>query len=76
VNLAARLCSYAAAKQTIVSEAVAERIRNDPAFSLEALEPIKVKGKSASLNVYSVTRGTGAKPPMSPAREAVAEKAQ
>ena len=58
VNLAARLCSYAAARQTIVSEAVAERIRTNPAFRLEGLEPIKVKGKSAALNVYSVTRGT------------------
>jgi adenylate cyclase len=60
VNLAARLCSYAAAKQTIVSEAVAEKIRHDPAFRLDALEPIKVKGKSAALNVYSVTPGSRA----------------
>jgi len=59
VNLAARLCSYAAAKQTIVSEAVAGKIRTDPTFTLEALEPIKVKGKSGALSVYSVTRGPG-----------------
>ena len=58
VNLAARLCSYAAAKQTIVSDAVADRIRTNPAFRLEALEPIRVKGKSAALEVYSVTRGS------------------
>jgi adenylate cyclase len=57
VNLAARLCSYAAARQSIVSEAVAEKIRTNPAFRLDALEPIRVKGKSAALNVYSVTRG-------------------
>jgi adenylate cyclase len=55
VNLAARLCSYAAAKQTIVSDAVEAKIRDNPAFRLEGLEPIKVKGKSAALNVYSVT---------------------
>ena len=61
VNLAARLCSYAAARQSIVSEAVAEKIRTNPAFRLEALEPIRVKGKSAALNVYSVTRGTRAR---------------
>jgi adenylate cyclase len=60
VNLAARLCSYAAARQSIVSETVAERIRTNPAFRLEALEPIRVKGKSAALNVYSVTRAAGA----------------
>jgi len=63
VNLAARLCSYAAAKQTIVSEAVAAKIRTDSAFRLEALEPIKVKGKSSSLNVYSVTRSMAAEAP-------------
>jgi adenylate cyclase len=60
VNLAARLCSYAAARQSIVSEAVAEKVRANPAFQLEALEPIRVKGKSGALNVYSVTRGAGA----------------
>ncbi len=57
VNLAARLCSYAAARQTIVSEAVAEGIAGDAAFRLEALEPIRVKGKSAALKVFSATRG-------------------
>ncbi|HET7717747.1 MAG TPA: adenylate/guanylate cyclase domain-containing protein [Bauldia sp.] len=57
VNIAARLCSYAAARQTIVSEAVADKIGTDPRFRLESLEPIKVKGKSTQLNVYAVTRG-------------------
>jgi adenylate cyclase len=61
VNLAARLCSYAAARQTIVSDAVAEGIAGDPAFGLEALEPIRVKGKSAALKVFAATRG-GAEP--------------
>jgi adenylate cyclase len=57
VNLAARLCSYAAARQTIVSDSVAEGIAGDPAFGLEALEPIRVKGKSAALKVFAATRG-------------------
>jgi adenylate cyclase len=73
VNLAARLCSYAAARQTIVSEAVAEKIRANPAFALQALEPIRVKGKSAALNVYSVTRGAGA-PDRAAMNAGVAEK--
>lgn len=73
VNLAARLCSYAAARQSIVSEAVAGKVRGNPAFRLEALEPIRVKGKSAALNVYSVTRGTGELDPAA-ARAGVAEK--
>ena len=56
VNLAARLCSYAAAKQTIISEPVAEKIRAQPDFHLDALDPIKVKGKSNALNVFAVHR--------------------
>ena len=35
---------------------MADRIRTNPAFRLEGLEPIKVKGKSAALNVYAVER--------------------
>ncbi len=73
VNLAARLCSYAAARQSIVSAAVAEKVRTNPAFRLEALEPIKVKGKSASLNVFSVTRAR-AEADRAPPHAVVAEK--
>jgi len=72
VNLAARLCSYAAARQSIVSQAVADKIKNNPAFRLHGLEPIKVKGKSAALNVYSVTRSA---PAMATGHVPVAEKA-
>ena len=58
VNLAARLCSYAAPQQTIVSDVVAGQDQRPTGFSLEAMEPIRVKGKSAPLNVYAVTRET------------------
>jgi adenylate cyclase len=71
VNLAARLCSYAAPQQTIVSDAVAGQIGAATAFKLTAMEPIRVKGKSAPLNVYAVERSDG-----SPgSTEPVAEKA-
>ena len=60
VNLAARLCSYAAAKETIISEPVAEKLRGRPDFRLDALEPIKVKGKSNALHVFAVHRADGA----------------
>jgi adenylate cyclase len=56
VNLAARLCSYATARQTIISEVVADHLKDTPGLHLEPLEPIKVKGKSAALNVYAVDR--------------------
>jgi adenylate cyclase len=67
VNLAARLCSYAAARQTIISEAVARHIKDEPGLRLVPLEPIKVKGKSAALNVYSVDRAD--RPAAEPARQ-------
>jgi adenylate cyclase len=56
VNLAARLCSYAAARQTIISDDVAGKIGDLPEFRLEGLEPIKVKGKTGALKVYAVHR--------------------
>jgi adenylate cyclase len=71
VNLAARLCSYAAPRQTIVSEDVAAKIRNATAFKLTAMEPIRVKGKSAPLNVYAVDRGERAPEAARPAAEKV-----
>lgn len=58
VNLAARLCGYAAPRQIIVSEAVGDRLKDSDAFRLEPLPPIEVKGKTGALNVYAVTRGT------------------
>lgn len=61
VNLAARLCSYAKARQTIISDAVAAHLATDADFHLEALDPIKVKGKTGELKVFKVTR---AEPPV------------
>jgi adenylate cyclase len=62
VNLAARLCGYAAPRQTIVSEAVGEKLKNSTAFRLEPLPPIEVKGKTGALRVSAVTRGEPTKP--------------
>ncbi|MCP4382450.1 MAG: HAMP domain-containing protein, partial [Hyphomicrobiales bacterium] len=56
VNLAARLCSAAAPRQNIVSEAVAATIRDDKRFKLEPMEPVVVKGKSAPIRIYAVER--------------------
>ena len=69
VNLAARLCSYAAPKQTIISGPVAEKIRAMPDFRLDALAPIRVKGKSNALDVFAVhraDRAAGASPTVQP----------
>ncbi len=63
VNLAARLCSYAKARQTIISDAVAPHIADSAEFHLEPLDPIKVKGKSAELKVFRVTRAAPALAP-------------
>ena len=64
VNLAARLCGYAAPRQTIISDDVGEKLRTLQAFRLEPLEPIKVKGKTGELKVFAVER---AKPVAQPA---------
>lgn len=56
VNLAARLCSHAAPRQTIVSDAVGGRLKEQAEFRLEALEPITVKGKTGALDVFAVER--------------------
>jgi adenylate cyclase len=59
VNVAARLCSSAPPRQTLVSQGVHDDVADDPAFDLEALEPIRVKGKSEALHVYAVHAGSG-----------------
>jgi adenylate cyclase len=59
VNVAARLCSSAPPRQTLVSQSVHDDVADDPAFDLEALEPIRVKGKSEALHVYAVHAGPG-----------------
>jgi adenylate cyclase len=62
VNLAARLCGYAAPQQTIVSESVGDKLKASPDFRLEPLEPITVKGKTGALNVFAVMRAGPAVP--------------
>lgn len=56
VNLGARLCSAAAKHQVLISGAVRERVGELPGFELQALEPIKVKGKQKPVEIYSVRR--------------------
>lgn len=60
VNLAARLCSAAAPRQTLISDRVANPLRDNGGFALEALEPIRVKGKSEMIEIYSIGRGDAA----------------
>lgn len=56
VNIAARLCSHATPRQTLVTERVYEQVKALDRFVLDPLEPIHVKGKSAALMVYAVRR--------------------
>jgi adenylate cyclase len=69
VNLAARLCGYAAPRQTIVSEAVGEKLKKSKAFRLAPLPPIEVKGKTGALKVYAVSRGEPGEPVAASAAE-------
>lgn len=55
VNLGARLCSAAAPGQIIVSEYAAKFVMNDDSISLTKLEPIKVKGKAAAIEIYEAS---------------------
>lgn len=54
VNLAARLCSAAAPKETMISDAVYEDIKHMDEFGFAPLAPINVKGKSRPISVYAV----------------------
>jgi adenylate cyclase len=72
VNLAARLCSHAAPRQTIISDAVGKEVATTPAFRLESLEAIRVKGKSAALAVFAVHRASAPLPKTEPLPQAVA----
>jgi adenylate cyclase len=58
VNLAARLCAHASPGQTLVSEPVYEAVRHLDEIAFDALEPLRVKGKSAPVPVYSATLKT------------------
>ncbi len=55
VNLAARLCSAAAPRETMISDAVYAETRDLPGFNFVPLEPIRVKGKAAAIEVYAAT---------------------
>lgn len=54
VNLAARLCAHAAAGQILVSATVYEIVRDLEGLRIEALEPIRVKGKREPIPVFDV----------------------
>ncbi|MEP2762002.1 MAG: adenylate/guanylate cyclase domain-containing protein [Hyphomicrobiales bacterium] len=56
VNLAARLCSAADPKQTIISDAVYQDTMDSSAFEFLPLEPIRVKGKTEPIRIYSVAQ--------------------
>jgi adenylate cyclase len=54
VNLAARFCSHAGPGQTLVTGSTYEAIADCAEFAIEALAPIRVKGKREPLEVYQV----------------------
>ncbi len=54
VNLGARLCSHAAAKQILLSKNSYELLHNHDLFNINPLDPIKVKGKERVIEVYDV----------------------
>jgi len=54
VNLGARLCSAAAAGEVIISEST-NKLLEGKNFQLTKLDPIKVKGKEKSIQIYKVT---------------------
>lgn len=56
VNLGARLCSAAGRGQVIVSEYSARYLEGEPSIILTKLEPIKVKGKEAQIQIFQAQR--------------------
>lgn len=52
VNLGARLCSSAGRGQILLSEYSARFVLQDESITLKRLDPIKVKGKEASIDIY------------------------
>jgi adenylate cyclase len=52
VNVASRLASNAAGSQILISDSTAEELGDK--FNLEALPPLKVKGRSTPVDVFSV----------------------
>jgi adenylate cyclase len=54
VNLAARLCSHAAAGQTLVSGSTHAALAGSPEFVARPLPPLAVKGKREPVPVYDI----------------------
>jgi adenylate cyclase len=54
VNLSARLCSHAAAGQTLLTRDVIDELPRKFAQMAQPLEPIQVKGKSKPIEVYAI----------------------
>ncbi len=54
VNTASRLCSSAGGNEILISEPFYKELKNPP--KVEALEPIRVKGKAKKVPVYRVKR--------------------
>lgn len=53
VNLAARLCSKADPKQTMISEGVFLDVQENSNFQFDKLDPVRVKGKAKPIEVYA-----------------------
>ncbi len=58
VNLASRLCDAAPPRSILVSEPIGTALADDPAFTLEPLEPIRIKGKRELVPVLKARRAT------------------
>ena len=58
INIAARLCSVARGGQIVISNSVADKVRD--LSTLNKLEPIMVKGKAKPLEIHEVVDVTGA----------------
>jgi adenylate cyclase len=54
VNTASRLCSSAGPNEIMISEAFYQQLKDPP--TVEALDPVQVKGKSKRVQVYRVKR--------------------
>ena len=54
VNTASRLCSSAGPNEILISESFYQQLKDPP--TVEALEPVQVKGKSKRVQVYRVKR--------------------
>jgi len=55
VNVAARLCSAAGAGEVLVTSEVQRELGDDTELAFEALEPMQLKGKVDTVDVYRVT---------------------